>query len=100
MRIIKFLDGVTADTVSSIYSVDASMYPEMLIQVGVGIAATVIVEGQIEGMGDHWATISDGSVTASEAFLQRTMPLMRVTATGVNGALHVYGVAPRPQVLT
>lgn len=100
MRIIKFLDGVTADTVSSIYSVDASLYPIMRLQVGIGTAATVIVEGQIEGMDDHWATISDGAITESGAYDQTTMPLMRVTATGVNGALKVYGFAPRQQVLT
>lgn len=97
MRIIKFLDGVTADTTSATYTIDVDMFPEMRVQVDVGTAATVTVQGKFDGL-ENWVTISDGTITADDAYIQATLPMMRVVSTGVSGALYVYGVLPLQRV--
>lgn len=89
-RTYTFLNAVTSDGSGPSLSVDTTLYPAMTIQVAVGTAASVTIEGRFEGT-DKWAVMSDGAVTATEAFRVWTMPIMRATATGVNGALTVYG---------
>lgn len=92
MSIFKFLDGVTEDTTSAEFAIDTSVYPVLYIQISIGTAATVKVEGQIQGIED-WATISgDSNITANGMYIQTTAPVMRVVSTGVNGPLKVWGV--------
>jgi hypothetical protein len=90
-RIYKFLDGVTADTTGAALTVDTDMYDELVMQIDITTAASVVIEGRIEGI-TGWGVISDGTITTDKIFRVKTMPEMRAVATGVNGALKVYGV--------
>lgn len=90
MQVFKFLDGATADATGPDVKVNTELFPEMVIQVAIGTAASVTIQGQIPDIGG-WATLSDGAVTASGAFRVKTMPVMRAVATGVSGTLNVWG---------
>lgn len=96
MQFFSFLDGVTTDTTGPSLRVDTGLYSEMVIQVLIGTAASVTIQGQIDGIGG-WATVSDGAVTASGAFRVKTMPVMRAVSTGVSGALKVWGFSDLPR---
>lgn len=101
MTVYKFLDGVTADTTSRTFDIDVERYPYLLVQIAIGTAATVNIQGKLTGMSDDdYKTLNTEAYTADDLFEVRACPNMRVVATGVNGALKVYGEGFRSHVLT
>jgi hypothetical protein len=101
VTVYKFLDGVTADTTSRTFDIDVEKNPYLLVQISITNAATVNIQGRLSGMtDDDYKTLNADAYTADDLIEVRACPNMRVVATGVNGALKVYGEGFRSHVLT
>lgn len=92
--IFKFLDGVTTDTTGGTWSVDTDSFYSITVQASVTTAASINIQGRITGI-TEWVTLNDTAITADKAVEVKSMPEMRVVATGVTGALSVYGFGSR-----
>lgn len=101
MTVYKFLDGVTADTTSRTFDIDVEKYQYLLVQISVGTAASVNIQGKLTGMSDDdYKTLNTDPYTADDLVEIRACPNMRVVSTGVSGALKVYGQGFRSHVLS
>lgn len=100
MMIFKFLDGVTADTTGATWTVDTENFPSITIQISITTAASVFIEGRIPGI-TKWAILNENftAITTEKPINFLCFPEMRARATGVNGALSVYGIASQNRVV-